>query len=604
MKKLILLAMVCALLLSGCKVLEPVVTTSPADATTVPTTEPSEPGIYDAPPVDVEFEQNDDYLFSDRDDQSDYSESNSAVITLSGNSASTNASSVQISGSTVTITKEGYYIVRGTLSDGCIVVNASDKAKIQLIFEGVSITSSGTAPLYVRSADKVFLTLAKDTQNTLTNGGAFPTDDANNVDGAVFSKTDMTINGEGSLTVTSPVGHGIVCKDNLSVTGGKITVHSASHGLDANDSVRIKGGQITIDSGKDGIHVEDADNADTGFVYISGGNINVEAEGDGISAALHMQISGGTIDVVAGGGYENGRQHSSGGWGDFMGGGMGPGGQPPRPRAVTTTETEDVTSMKGLKAGAGLLIDAGTISLNSADDAIHSNAIAVINGGKLEIASGDDGIHADTDLTIAGGTINISQSYEGLEAQNIAISGGEISLVSSDDGLNAAGGVDGSGEGGRDQMTGGRPGMGSSSNGSVTISGGKMYVQASGDGIDANGTLKITGGYTVVCGPTVGDTAILDFDVSGVITGGVFIGTGSSMMLQRFGSGSQASLSVNAGSQAAGSHITVTDSDGNELLSIDPKLAFNVLIFSAPELVSGESYHVAVGSSSGDIKAS
>lgn len=607
MKKLMVFVLACALVLSGCShVLQsPAETTAPTNHPTGTDMLPTEPGAYDAPPVEVDFEQTDDLLFSERDDQIQYPENNFAVITLSGSSVSSNASTVQISGSTATITKEGYYILRGQLTDGSIIINASDKAKVQLILEGAAINSASNAVIYVRSADKVFLTLADGTKNALTNGGSFPTDDANNVDGAVFSKTDLTINGNGTLTVTSPAGHGIVCKDDLIITGGDITVQSAFHGLDANDSLRMKGGQLTIDSGKDGIHVEDADNSNTGFVYVSGGKIKMETEGDGISAALHMQLSGATIDVLAGGGYENGRQHTSGGWGDFMGGGMGPGGQPPRPKAATAAQTEDVTSMKGLKAGAGLLIKSGIITVNAADDAIHSDTITVLNGGKIEIASGDDGIHADTDLTITAGTVKITQSYEGLEAQNISIAGGDVSLVSSDDGMNAAGGVDGSGEGGRDQMAGGRPGPGGmgAGNGSVTISGGKLYIKSSGDGIDANGTLRITGGYTVVCCPNTGDTAVLDYDVSGTITGGVFIGTGSSMMAQSFSSGSQAVLAVNTGNQTAGSCVTVKDSQGKILLQREPELPYTVFIYSAPELVAGQSYHLVAGSNEGDIAA-
>ena len=602
MKKLMVFAVICALLLTGCNVLQPPVDpTGPGQTPTDPTDPSNAPNIPDTPNTNVDFEQNDDFLFSDNDQDTSYSENDSAVISLNGTAITSNAPTVIISGSTATITKEGNYIIRGQLTDGSVVINASEKAKIQLILEGTSITSANSAALQILSAKKVVLTLAEGTENTLANGGSFA-EDALGVDGALFSKTDLTINGEGSLNVTSPAGHGIVCKDDLAITGGNITVHSASHGLDANDSVRINGGTISIDSGKDGVHVEDAEKTDVGFVYVSGGTIKIESEGDGLSAALHMQISGGTIDILAGGGYENGQQHSSGGWGDFMGGGMGPGQRPTKPRATTTT-TEDVTSMKGLKAGDGLLMDGGSVTINSADDAIHSNDMTVISGGTLQIASGDDGIHADTNLSISDGTISITKSYEGLEAQHVVISGGEISLVSTDDGINAAGGVDGSGEGGRDQMT--RAGFGASANstGSVTISGGKLYIQASGDGIDANGTLKITGGYTVVCGPNSGDTATLDYDVSGIITGGVFIGTGSSMMAQSFSTGSQATLATNAGSQAAGSTITVTDSQGNVLLTYQPELAFSVFIYSAPELAAGQSYHLVVGTAEGDMTA-
>lgn len=602
MKKLFALIMVFSVLLAGCNVLEPMETTAPAGTDVIP-------GVADATPVEVDFAQTDSYMFSEKDEQTTYSEGNSAVISLNGTSASSNANSVIISGTTVTITKEGTYIIRGTLDDGAIIVDAGQKDKPHLILEGASITSSTTAALCVLNASKVFVTLAEGTENTLANSGSFQTTGENNIDGAVYSKQDLTINGTGSLTVTSPAGHGIVCKDDLAITGGVFTVNSAFHGLDANDSVRIKGGSLTIDAGKDGIHAEDTDNAATGFVYVSGGVMNIEAEGDGISAALHMQVSGGTIDILAGGGYENGENHSSGNYGDFMGGGMGPGGmgggQRPGGRSVTTTD-EASTSMKGLKAGAGLLISGGTMNINSADDAVHSDTVAVINGGEVQIASGDDGIHAETDLSITAGTIKISNSYEGLEAQNILLTGGDVSLVATDDGLNAAGGMDDSGSGGRDQMMGRPGGMGGgSSNGSVVITGGKLYVQASGDGIDANGYLQITGGYTVVCGPNSGDTATLDYDTGATISGGVFIGTGASGMAQTFSSNTQGVLAVSVGGgQSSNVKITVSDSSGKELVSYEPELPFSVIIFSTPELVSGQSYHVTVGSLEGDITAS
>ena len=261
--------------------------------------------------------------------------------------------------------------------------------------------------------------------------------------------------------------------------------------------------------------------------------------------------------------------------------------------------------MKGLKADGGLLISGGELNIDSADDGVHSDSVVVINGGTMTIASGDDGIHAETDLFITAGTIDIPNSYEGLEAQNILLTGGDISLVATDDGLNAAGGMDSSGTGGRDEMMPGRPdGMGGASTGSIVITGGKLYVQASGDGMDANGYLEITGGYTVVCGPNMGDTATLDYDTSATITGGVFIGTGASGMAQTFSSNTQGVLAVSVGGgQSSGVKITVSDSSGKELVSYQPELNFSVIIFSTPELVSGQTYHVSVGSLEGDITA-
>lgn len=565
-----------------------------------------------ADPVTVEFSQADADMFTNRDYETDYEENESIQIQLNGNSATANSDSVQISGTTITITEDATHIISGTLDNGMIIVNAPDSAKLQLVFNGVEINSETSAALYILEADKVFVTLADGTENVLSNGGIFEAIDENNIDAALFSKQDITFNGTGSLTVTSPAGHGIVAKDDLVITGGTYTVTSASHGLDANDSVRITGNTIlTIDAGKDGIHAENSDDAEKGFVYISNGSMQIESEGDGISAGAYMQIEDGVIEILAGGGSVNASKSSSDNWGGF-GGGRRDGGM--SGQNTSSTDTEDSDSMKGLKAATGLLVSNGTITIDSADDSVHSNTSAIINGGTFKIASGDDAVHAEETLTITGGTIQISESYEGLEALNIDIQGGNINLVSSDDGLNAAGGTDASGTtGGRDGMFGGGRGnmgggaggggMSSSSNGSIVISGGNLYINASGDGIDANGTLTISGGHTVVVGPTQGDTATLDYDISAVITGGTFIGTGASGMAQTFSDSEQGVVAVSVGNQTAGTEITLVDKDGNVVVSYAPELSFGVVILSSPDIISGETYTISVGSASGEFEA-
>lgn len=555
--------------------------------------------------AEVDFSQTDADMFTNRDYNADYDESSSVSIQLNGDSAQASSNSVQISGSTITITEEATYVISGTLSDGMIIVNATDTAKLQLVLDGVSINSATSAPLYILEADKVVVTLADGTENTLSNGGTFTAIDENNIDAVIFSKQDLTLNGSGSLTVTSPAGHGIVCKDDLVITGGFYAITSASHGLDANDSVRITGEtSLTVDAGKDGIHAENNDDASLGFVYISAGTLKMEAEGDGISAGSYMQITDGAFDILAGGGSENGTKESSDSWGGFRGG-KGPG----QSFSSSETTTSDSTSMKGLKAAGSILVSGGTITIDSADDAVHSDVSVTINGGSFELASGDDAVHAEETLIITAGKINITKSYEGLEALDIDVRGGDITLIASDDGLNAAGGTDSSGTtGGRDGMFGGPGGMGggmsSASNGSIKISGGTLHINASGDGIDANGSLTVSGGYTVVTGPTQGDTATLDYDTSAVITGGTFIGTGGAGMAQTFSDSEQGVLSVSVGNQAAGTKITLTDSDGNELITCTPEMSFGVVILSSPDIVSGETYTITIGSVSGKFEAS
>ena len=585
----------------------------------------------------VDFYKTDADMFTEQDYKTEYNESEAVTISLNDNSVAASSDSVKILDSTVTITEEGVYVISGNMSDGMLVVDTNAAAKLQLIFNGVNITNKTSAALYILEADKVFVTLAEGTENSLTNGGSFVSKDNNNIDGALFSKQDLTLNGYGKLTVTSPAGHGIVCKDDLVITGGNYVVNSAFHSLDANDSVRIAEATLSLDAGEDAIHAENADDAKLGLIYILGGNIKAEAEGDCISAGAYMQIEDGTIELLVGGGSENGTKEQSDFYGDFM------GGRPGHMRYddvqnVTADEKnetdengttgENVASMKGLKAATGMLISDGKIKINSADDSIHSDTSIIINGGEFDISSGDDAIHAEDTLTITSGKIDISESYEGLEALHIDVSGGDIKLVASDDGFNAAGGNDQSGTtGGRDGMYGDRPetgerpemhggpgggpgggmghgGMSANSNGSIKISGGMLYINSSGDGMDANGSLKIAGGNITVVGPTMGDTATLDYDTSGVINGGTFIGTGAAGgMAQSFSDSEQGVVAVSVGNQAAGTEIILKDADGKEIINYAPELDFAVVILSSPDIKKGVSYTLMVGSQSGEIVA-
>lgn len=593
-------------------------------------------------------------MFTDRDGRADYDPDKAVKIELNGTSAAASGNSVQNSGSTITITEEGVYLISGTLEDGMLIVDAPDTAKLQLVFDGVNITSASSAPLYIKQADKVFVTLVG--ENSLANGGEFTAVDENNIDGAVFSKQDLTFNGSGSLAVTSPAGHGIVCKDDLVFTSGSYDIAAASHAIDANDSVRIRDAAITAQAGKDGIHAENSDDSEKGFIYIASGSIQIESEGDGVSAGAYLYIADGTVEILAGGGYENGAKQSSNNWGAFgRGGGVRggnsldgvadrasaeppgshgsmPDGEMPNGEIINSKKTGgemshgemrgpmsdspqingadtdsaaatdgSSTSMKGLKADGSILIEGGAFTIDSADDGIHSNTSVTICGGIFEIASGDDGVHAEDTLTVTAGTIHITNSYEGLEALHLAIEGGDIVLTATDDGLNAAGGADQSGMGGRDGMFDGPARAGSG--GSLIISGGTISINASGDGIDSNGTLEITGGHITVVGPAQGDTSTLDYDISGTISGGTFIGTGAAGMSQSFSSSEQGVITVRVDAQSAGTEIILTDRNGMELLSASPELPYQIVILSSPDLISGETYTLCVGTQTMELEA-
>lgn len=611
-------------------------------------------------------------IFSDRDCQANYVESKSAKIQLNKDSATSSSDAVQISGSTVTITDEGTYILSGTLEDGMVIVNTDKSDKVQLVLDNVAIHSETCAPIYILQSDKVFITMAEGSENTLENGGTFTAIDENNIDAVIFSKEDLTLNGSGTLTITSPAGHGVVSKDSLKITGGSYDVNCASHAISGKDDVCITSAEFTIVSGKDGIHAENTDDESLGYVYIQSGDMKISAEGDGISASSSLLIEDGSFDITAGGGNENAASHHSESWGSFRGGGKhrddkmreAPSDRPDDSKKMeeapfgmteelkmeeaqsgmveelkmeempsgtsedlkkmgevspdmpddsqktdgnfsdTADTSTDSTSMKGIKASASFVIHGGNFTIDSADDAFHSNASITVNGGTFEIASGDDAFHADETLTVKDGTIHITKSYEGLEGEHVNVSGGDITLTASDDGLNAAGGTDSSGNtGGRDGMYG--HGSSSSSNGSITISGGKLNITASGDGIDANGSLDITDGYIIVSGPTQGDTSTLDYDTSGTISGGTFIGTGASGgMAQTFSDSGQGVITANVGNQSAGTQIQLSDSKGNTVFTHTPELDFSLVIFSSPELTSGETYTLTVGTSSSEVTAS
>lgn len=425
------------------------------------------------------------------------------------NETETASSGVSISGNIITITKEGTYVLSGALSEGQIIVDA-DSAKVQLVLDNADITCASSAAIYVKNADKAFITLAEGSENILMNTAEFEAIDDNNIDAVIFSKDDLTLNGKGTLTINSEYGHGIVSKDDLKLVGGTSNITAKNHALSGKDSVRIAAGTYNLISGKDGIHSENADDDEKGFVYIASGDFTIESTGDGIDASYVVQIDDGDFDITAGGGAENATKTNNempgGGTGGNMGGGA-PGGdkpsgeapsgeapsggpssdsdsgkqtgqtppdkpdgdsfdgsrpdekasdnagsqtsQTPPDKSGKDTSDADSTSTKGIKSDGALYVNGGTFTINSADDSFHSNSDATINDGTYTISSGDDGIHADSALLVNGGTITVIESYEGLEGLNITINDGKIDITASDDGMNAAGGNDASGFGGR-----------------------------------------------------------------------------------------------------------------------------------------------------------
>lgn len=509
-----------------------------------------------------------DDMFTDRDKEVGYDEDTATAITLSDDASSCDSSSVTISNNTITITDEGTYLLTGRLSDGQVIVNADDK-KVQLVLDSVNINCDTSAALYVKAANKVFVTLASDSENSLSNTSDFVAIDDNNIDAVIFSKDDLTLNGSGTLTVTAKYGHGIVSKDDLVITSGTYQITAAKHALSGKDSVRIADGVLTLDAGTDGIHSKNTDNDAKGFIYIANGDISITADSDGFDAEETLQV----------------------------------------------------------------------------------------DGGNIEVAAGDDGLHAHGDLIITDGTINVTKSYEGLEGMTVTVEDGDISVVSSDDGINAAG--DGTSEESSQSGTppekpdgsdstedrpeppsgfdkndnssansnsdsnsdskpadlpdgNGGPGGGNGGPGGgmeeatdynlIQISGGKIYINANGDGIDSNGNLTVTGGEIYVDGPTSGGDGALDCSGTALISGGTVIAVGSNGMAENFDSSSaQGSMITTVSDSMITGDITLTDSEGNTIVSYSPSKEYSSVAISCADLKEGETYTLVAGDTSTSV---
>lgn len=525
-------------------------------------------------------------MFSDRDKEVGYEESESVAISLADDSSVCESDAVVITENTVTIKEEGTYILSGSLSNGMVIVEAEDTDKIQIILNGVSISNSQSAALYVRSADKIFVTTASGTENILENNGTYVAIDENNIDSAVFSKSDLTLNGEGTLTVTAQEGHGIVSKDDLVLTSGTYVITSASHGISGKDSVRIANGSYTIVSEKDGIHAENTEDSSLGFVYLAGGSFSITSQQDGISASSWLQAEDGTYEILSGEGSARVQNQSS-------------GEDKPMQRTFQEEAEENTTSIKGIKAVTQLVLNGGTYNIDAEDDALHSNGNLAVKNGTYALSSGDDGIHADSNASISGGGIDIIKSYEGIEGLSIDITGGEIFVLATDDGMNAAGGNDSSGfEGpgfGGDQFV-------STEGAYINIAGGVLRVNASGDGIDSNGDITVSGGETYVSGPTNDGNGTLDYSGTAQITGGIFAAAGSSGMAQNFDSSStQGVIMINTDPQEQNTNIVLLDNNGTELLNWTAEKEYSSIIMSSSEIKEGETYTIKAGTTEQSI---
>lgn len=499
----------------------------------------------------------------------------------------------------VTISESGVYVLRGDLKQ---VVLSQSNLSVQIILDGANISNDNGVAVDGTSVKKsvVTITALQGTENTIENDG----DDVN----AVHIKGSLTVNGTGTLIVTSNSKSALKASKGVVISDVDLTLSAVNHGITGTNVVAANCSIDVTSAGKDGINAE-CDGAteyvvDDGYVYLNNVNYSCTVSGDGVQADTWLYVNGGAYNVTTQGQFVTNTTANMQTYemtsDDF--------------RYVKSGETykkissDDVNrystryglaqSAKGFKVGEieytddtggvettvidgdyCIKIVAGTFVFNCSDDAIHTNSgDVIVSGGTVTITTLDDGITADGLAKIIGGNIQITNCYEGIEGAYVEIGGGTVGVVSDDDGINAA-----------------------SDDTSVTehiiISGGTVSVDSSGDGLDSNGSILISGGVVTVYGPTTGGDAGLDADRGIVVNGGTLFASSTLGMVETPSTNS-AQYVISYAQRTditAGTNITLLDSDGKTLFSVTVKKSCQSLIISTTGLKNGGTYRIYGG---------
>ncbi|MEV6348359.1 carbohydrate-binding domain-containing protein [Actinoplanes sp. NPDC051851] len=466
-------------------------------------------------------------------------------IRLTGHTARVSGPGVAVAGATVTIGAPGTYRISGTLTDGQLIVDSPGSGLVRLILAGVSISSSTSAPLVVADAGQAEVILADGTENTLSDAAVYTYPDGEDEpNAALFSTTDLTIGGSGSLTVTGNAEDGITSKDGLVVDGGTITVTAADDGVRGKDYLVVNGGTLTVTAtGGDAFKSDNDEDATAGYIAVSGGTLTATAAGDdGLTAETDVLVDGGTVT---------------------LGGVTG----------------------KGIKAGKSVVVSDGTVTVDAVDDGVHSDDAITVDGGGLTVSSGDDGVHAEGVVDISAGNVAVLRSYEGIEGLKVLISGGEVRATSqSDDAVNAS--EEGVGE------------FEPAPNALIEVSGGTVIVDGGTDGLDSNGALTISGGVVVALGSSRigGGEGALDSNGDLLFTGGTLVAAAISAVTSPTPTTGQGwTLYGFAANQPVGTVVHLVAEDGTPLLTYVAAKEFKGVLFTSPEITTGSHYSIYTG---------
>ena len=465
-----------------------------------------------------------DLEYSSRDLDGSYDVEVATYITLADDASSAvsyageKADGVTVSGSDITITQAGVYVLSGSLADGCVFVDMGEEEKCQLVLDGVSISNGNGPCIYIMSADKTFITLADGSENVLIDGSDYVLDEDDEPTATIFSKDDLTLNGAGALNVTGKYRHAVRSKDDLVITNGTYTINAAEDALNGKDCLKICGGVFDITSGEDALKSSNESEEGRGFVSIDGGDFTISAGDDAVHAETLMRITDGTVDIL--------------------------------------------TCYEGYE-GAAVRIDGGTTSIVATDDGIN----AAGGSSSADAAPGMPGARADEGRP-GGRNAPVPEASDGDAAEGASFAGSAQDSAYK-----------------------------------VIVTGGTTSVSASGDGIDSNGSVEISGGTLIVEGPTSGADGFLDYGSTATISGGTVLMVGSSGMTQSFSDATQA-FAFASTSGNAGQRVALYDASGNEVASFMATKDFQMVLASAAGAEEGDTLTVQIGDADTELTAS
>ena len=463
---------------------------------------------------------------------------------------------VTVSDGVITITKAGNYRLSGTY-EGQVKVEAADSDMVRLILDNATITNSTGAAINVVEADEVVIYTASGTTNTVSDGSSYSDTASGSPDAAIYSKSDLTLAGEGTLKVEGKYEEGIHTTDGLVIASGTLEVTAANTGIKGKDYVDILDGTVTVTATKDGIKATNDTDGNRGWVRLSGGTVNISAGDDGFKAERVLEISGGTLNITE--------------------------------------------SNEGIEAQYINILD-GTVNVTSSDDGINAS-YSTTSTSSTSTTSTESTSSSTTQTTQTSQTSQTAQNTQsGQPAQGNAAQGGQ----GGQGGQPPAGGQAPSGNMGQPPAGGGGGGTFEVVDATINIAGGTVTVNANGDGIDSNGTATLSGGTLVVNGPFTGGNTSLDTNGDLLLNGTTVVAGNSGDMFEAPASSSTSGYVklTNLSNISSGTTIQVADSSGKVVANYKVTNSNTALILvSSANITKGQSYTVYTTTDSVDASS-